>query len=306
LEDAVIFFLSPSPQVPTNFYFSLFGLLGLVWFLLRSLRNLRGKGSLVSDKPADEGAAFDLAAAKHRAAWIWILLFIPLALIVVSYFWSSFLDPLAQRMALPFFWVMAFGAAFLIWRLGTCRPRYAKIAGAIMLAGLFSSALPSLREAEVRYQENHLAQMQNWKIELFQASDLQMETSLMIDPFPKAWTALRIPALRYADANQRLAALKLHHRVGTFKDMFVVDHLIQNEPGVWTTRRDALEPGIILADEAYAYLQLSETRAIRLVRVQSIEHETDLFEAFWSAHQDAPADEVILQAFQAFLTINLP
>jgi len=209
-------------------------------------------------------------------------------------------------MALPFFWVMVFGAAFLIWRLGLCGPRYARLAGAVMLLGLFTSALPSLREAEVQYQENYLARMQNWKIERFHASDLQVETTLLIDRFPAAWTALRIPALPYARANQRLAALKLHHKVGTFKDMFVVDHLIQHEPGVWTTRRDALAPGIILADQAYAYLQPSETRAIRLVRVEFIEHETDLFEVFWSSHQGAPADEVVLQQFQAFLTINLP
>lgn len=306
LEDAAVFFLSPSSQVPTNFYFSLFGFLGLIGVLFLSIRTLPGRGSLSLGKLANEPGKFDSTGAKSLPAWIWLLLFIPLAFVVVSYFWSSFLDPLAQRMALPFFWVMAFGAAYFIRRLQVWAPWYPKLAGAVMLVGLFSSALPSLRESEAHYQENYLARMQNWKIELFQESDLQVESTLMIDPFPKAWTALRIPALRYADANQRLAALKLHQRVGTFKNMFVVDQLIRDEPGEWTTRRDALDPGIRLEDEAYAYLQLSESRAIRLMRVQAVEHETDLFEDFWSAHEGvAPAEEV-LQEFKAFLAMNLP
>lgn len=306
LEDALVFFLSPSSQVPTNFYFTLFALIGLIWFLLRSMQAVPGKNPHRSGELTDEVPIGGSTDPKLLAASLWLLVFIPLALVVLSYFWSSFLDPLAQRMALPFFWAMAFGAAYFIRGLQGWQPWCLRLAGVILLVSLFTSALPSLRESEAAYQKNYLARMQNWKIEVFQASDLSVESTLMIDRFPSAWTAQRIPALPYSEANQRLAALKLHQRVGTFKDIFVVEHLIQKEPGVWVPRRGALDPGIRLDDDAYAYLPLSKSRAIRLMRVQSVEHETDLLGEFWSVHEGVAPSEAVLQKFKAFLAMNLP
>ena len=295
IADAVVFFFGPSHALPSNFVLALAGAAGLLLFLSALLmRGAAGSGGGDHRDVVAPGAVF----------WL-CLIFLP-GTVVFAYFWSSFLDPLARRMALPLEWLFAFGLAYLLWRSARAGRRRFVVLGSIIGISILGVALPSLRQASLEADDNQLAVLENWKVTWFNDAGFSRERCLVIDTQTKAWTAMRVAALPAGRVASRMAALELQFRSGRLPTILVVESLLRGRGGAWFPEGPPLPSGLTLEAAPLAFRELSPGRAVRIRRVSAVDSGEDLYEAFWEAQGGLKHADTVYEAFKARLLLNLP
>lgn len=286
--DGLAFFFDPRWSQANDIVLSCAGMLGLAAWLWSRLR-----------KPNDEAAKSSL-----RGSGPWLLLFLAVLLIHQGYFWSSFLDVLAQRLSLPFLWPLTFGLAYLLWRCGCARPRRWRIALGLLIAGTVASALPSLYNHPDRNEVNRLGRLQNWKAEWLAAQHLEPAHTLFIDENPLVWTMMRWSAVRITTLPDRLASLQFHWDAGTFEHIYYLQ-IAQQREGEWVVGIP-LDPHIIVDDEPIAQFQMAPGYACRVFEVVDVRHPSNRWEAFWATREAERGSAAVEAAFRAAWIHNLP
>jgi len=192
--------------------------------------------------------------------------------VLLSYFWSSFMDPMAQRMSFPFFLGFAFGLAVLLSLVG----RKFKGRTYVLLLFLLSTALMvramwSVGSVDATWKTNALARLQTEKMEWFRSNDLDSSRVLFIDNNGSVWTALRAPTITWGRAGDRIDQMAYHHELGTFEAIYCVQVFNRSSEGsIWRPADKHVNDALQLRDEWAFDLRINSRSRVVIRRVEDI------------------------------------
>lgn len=205
LEGARNFFLSISPSQPSSLWLTLLGIVGLAAAVVRFGQRCRAGGRAPWPAAHVVLALFALVAAANLG-------------LLMFYYWSRLDEPIAARFALPFYFVLALLAGWVVHRPEGERLPVLRIA----VAGLGLWLLGCGAQAYARRSytgENLVMHEVNWELDQFTSrpGPLLVITGKATMPY----LLHRIPAVNLMAARVRSAELAWHMQQGTFHDVFV-------------------------------------------------------------------------------------
>lgn len=260
--DAAKFLFSPKWSVPNDPFVTIIGVSGLFLFLSMLATRLRKTGGMSCLRE-------DLVNQTRVsvAAATWLLIFVVLLGIIFSYFWSSFLDILAQRFSLLAVWPLLFGAGCLLQWVVNLKSK----PGRVVLAGYvplwLTLSLPNLSSIEESRARSSLAKIQTWKMNWLKSVSLNPEKTIFIDHHEDVWTSMRYSAITPNNLNHRMPQLQLGQRVGRFDTIFLVELINQGEGGLpeyhqWNSKYFTLDPQIVASFHASGGQSLARIRRV--------------------------------------------
>lgn len=213
--DAAKFLFSPDWTVPNDLFVTIIGLSGGVIFLstlAKRLRKVEGMFCLREDS-MDQADRLMVASA-------WLLIFPVLLGIIFGYFWSSFLDVLAQRFSLLTIWPLLFGVGCLLqWAVNS----KSKFTPVIFAPVWLILSVPNLASIDASRSRSSLAEYQTWKMNWLASASLNPETTIFIDPHQDVWTSMRYSAITPSNLNLRMPQLELGKRIGRFEAVYLIE-----------------------------------------------------------------------------------
>ena len=256
LEGAWNFFFSTLPSQPSSLWLTLLGIVGITGALVRLVQHARAQNRAPWPAAQVVLGLFALVVAANLA-------------LLMFYYWSRLDEPITARFALPFYFVLALLAGWVVHRFEGHRLPLLRLA----VAGLGLWLLGCGAQAYARRMytgENLVMHEVNWELDQFTSrpGPLLVITGKATMPY----LLHRIPAVNTAAVRARGPELAWHMQQGTFHEVFITQVL---RP---TSARGEfiVEPD----DEMPASFQLEPVatkrfggRWIRLSRVVKIEAE---------------------------------
>ncbi len=215
LDGAWSFFASTNPSQPNSLWLALVGGLGLVAAVARWLIRRRAHPAGPALSPAVVGTAlFALTIAGNLA-------------MLMFYYWSRLDEPIATRFALPFCFVLAVAAGWLVHALDRWRWPATRVGFVGLAAWLLVFGAPAMAHRFYTTQ-NMVMHETNWELEQAKAR-----------PGPVLWVTAkatmpflleRIPAVNTTIAAVRGPQIAWHLREGTFREVLVAQVIRPTTP----------------------------------------------------------------------------
>jgi 4-amino-4-deoxy-L-arabinose transferase-like glycosyltransferase len=209
LDGARHFFFSVSPGQTSSLCLTLLGLAGVTWALVSIARRWRAKERTPWPAPHVVLALFALTVTANLA-------------LLMFYYWSRIDEPVTTRFALPFCFMLALVAGWVVHAFELRRLpalRIATLGLGVWLLGCASRAYAH----RIYTQQNLVMHEVIWELE--QISALPTPLLVITGKASMPYLLHRIPAINMAIARARGPDIAWHIRQGTFHDVFVTQVL---------------------------------------------------------------------------------
>jgi hypothetical protein len=215
LEGARNFFFSISPSQPSSLWLTLLGVVGVACAVVSLVRRWRARGGTPWPAAQVVLGLFALVVTANLA-------------LLMFYYWSRLDEPITARFALPFYFVLALLAGWVVHRPEAQRLPLLRIA--VTGLGLWLLGCGAQAYARRLYTgENLVMHEVNWELDQFTSrpGPLLVITGKATMPY----LLHRIPAVNLPAVRVRSAELAWHMQQGTFHDVFVSQVLRPMPPG---------------------------------------------------------------------------
>lgn len=283
----VEFIANPTSLYPNNyplFLLSLFGILALVL-------KLSGRNWI---------AGFERMDVFKPFALIFSAAFGLLVLIIVSYHWSSFTDPLAARMSIPLLIPMCLLASFALAWMRLRSPIWMLIPLAVF--AVYSK--PALTEYYIETADHRRA-VETAKQAWLDSTSIDLKKTLVLDTKGVLfWTSNRVSSVRAEVDASQLERILLQHAAGRFDTILFVSEEYLGKGGAWGSR-SSLSDQLGQPGEPVFRKNFSNSYRVSIYPVVFI-NKGKLFDMFWREQSGKTDSRAVYQAWELYLYKHLP